>query len=80
MLNEVFGIYEVAVTGENSEQLRSELEKTFIPNKIMLGGKKGSLPLLADKFDGTSRIFICKDRTCGLPALTVADALKQIHN
>jgi len=80
MLNEVFGTYEVAVTGENSEQLRHELEKTYLPNKIILGGKKGSLPLLADKFDGTTRIFVCKDKTCGLPALTVADALKQIHN
>ncbi|MGZ3945036.1 MAG: thioredoxin domain-containing protein [Mucilaginibacter sp.] len=80
MLNEAFGTYEVAIAGENSEPLRHELEKTFIPNKIILGGKKGSLPLLADKFDGTTRIFVCKDKTCGLPALTVADALKQIHN
>jgi len=44
-----------------------------------LGGKKGSLPLLQDKFGDNSQIFICKDKTCGLPVLTVTDALKQIN-
>jgi len=43
-----------------------------------LGGKKGSLPLLQDKFGAVTQIFICKDKTCGLPAKTVTDALKQL--
>jgi uncharacterized protein YyaL (SSP411 family) len=80
MLNEVFGINEVAITGDNYEQLRREMEKNYIPDKIMLGGKQGSLPLLQDRFSETTRIFVCKNKTCGLPALTVTDALKQIHN
>lgn len=80
ILNEVFGIYEVAVTGSDAEQFRAEMEKTYIPNKIMLGGKQGSLPLLQDRFADVTRIFICKDKTCGLPVLNIPDALKQIHN
>jgi hypothetical protein len=46
----------------------------------MLGGKDGSLPLLAEKFNNETRIFVCRDKTCGLPAYNVADALKQINN
>ncbi len=80
LLNEVFGINEVAITGEQADQKRVELEKTYIPNKIMLGGKKGSLPLLHDKFAANTRIFICKDKTCGLPSENIEEALKQIWN
>lgn len=80
MLNEVFGTYEVAITGNDAERFRSEMEKTYIPNKIMLGGKQGSLPLLQDRIADVTRIFICKDKTCGLPVLNIPDALKQINN
>ena len=76
---EVFGIYEVAITGADFESLKREMEKKYIPNKIMLGGKKGSLPLLKDKFGAERQIFICKDKTCGLPVNNVTDALKQIQ-
>jgi uncharacterized protein YyaL (SSP411 family) len=75
---EVFGTYEIAVTGENFEEMRGDIELNYIPNKIILGGKKGSLPLLQDKFGAVTQIFICKDKTCGLPALSINDALKQI--
>jgi uncharacterized protein YyaL (SSP411 family) len=80
LIEEVFGIYEIAVTGENSENMRKEMENNYIPNKIILGGKKGSLPLLQDKFGATTQIFICKDKTCGLPANNISEALKQIRN
>jgi len=80
MLEEVFGTYEVAITGEDYNSKRCEIEKNYVPNKIILGGKKGSLPLLQDKFGADTQIFICKDKTCGLPAKTVADALKQIND
>ena len=76
---EVFGIYEVAITGDDFESLKREMEKKYIPNKIMLGGKKGSLPLLKDKFGAEIQIFICKDKTCGLPVNNVTDAFKQIQ-
>jgi len=80
LLDEVFGTYEVAITGNNAETKRIEIEQNYIPNKIMLGGKDGSLPLLAEKFNNDTRIFVCRDKTCGLPAYNVADALKQINN
>ena len=79
LLDEVFGIYEIAITGNETETVRREIENNYIPNKIILGGKKGSLPLLQDKFGQSTQIFICKDKTCGLPANNTADALKQLE-
>jgi len=80
LADEVFGVYEVAITGNNAEVLRAQMEKNYIPNKIMLGGTAGSLPLLKGKFGKATKIFVCKDKTCGLPADDVAGALKQISN
>lgn len=79
LLDEVYGIYEVAVTGLEAETVRKELENNYIPNKIILGGTKGSLPLLQDKFGKSTQIFVCIDKTCGLPANNTADALKQMQ-
>jgi uncharacterized protein YyaL (SSP411 family) len=78
LIEEVFGTYEIAITGDDFEARRTEIENNYIPNKIMLGGKKGSLPLLQDKFGAVTQIFICKDKTCGLPITDAKDALKQI--
>lgn len=80
LLDEIFGVYELAITGDNYKTLRREMEQTYIPNKIILGGTKGTLPLLADKFEKETRIYICKDRTCSLPVDNTTDALKQINN
>ena len=78
LLEEVAGTYEVAITGPNFEERRREMEKNYIPNKIMLGGTAGILPLLRQKFDIETQIFVCRNKTCGLPVSTVNDALKQI--
>jgi len=78
LLDVVFGINEVAITGDDFDSFRIEIEKTYIPNKIMLGGTKGSLPLLENRFGNTTQIFICRDKTCGLPVSNPTAALKQI--
>lgn len=79
LLNEVFGIYEIAITGADVEAKRKELEKKYIPNKILLGGTFGTLPLLQDKWGDSTRIFVCKNKTCQLPVSNVTEALKQIN-
>jgi uncharacterized protein YyaL (SSP411 family) len=78
LLEEITGLYEVAITGQEAEAARKELEKTYIPHKIMLGGNQENLPLLQNRVSAQTRIFICKDKTCGLPANSVTEALKQI--
>ncbi|MBS7563693.1 thioredoxin domain-containing protein [Mucilaginibacter sp. Bleaf8] len=79
LMEEVFGTYEIAVTGNQVHQVRQELEQHYIPNKIMLGGTQENLPLLQNRIADETRIFICKDKTCGLPLTSVSDALKQIE-
>jgi uncharacterized protein YyaL (SSP411 family) len=79
LLDEIVGINEVAITGDGFEYYRIDIEKKYIPNKIMLGGKKGSLPLLLNRFGNTTQIFVCKNKTCGLPVTNTAEALKQIE-
>ena len=79
LIDEVFGVYEIAVTGNAVQPQRHEIEKKYIPNKILLGGSTGTLPLLQGKFAAHTQIFICRDKTCGMPAATVNEALKQIE-
>ncbi|WP_295649604.1 thioredoxin domain-containing protein [uncultured Mucilaginibacter sp.] len=80
LLDDVAGVYEIAIAGADAEQRRKEMEKKYIPNKIILGGTKGSLPLLYDKFGVQTRIFVCKDKTCKLPVESAGEAFKQIIN
>ncbi|MFD0792864.1 thioredoxin domain-containing protein [Mucilaginibacter litoreus] len=80
LLEEIFGVNEVAVTGPGYEQMRKEIETRYIPNKIILGGATGTLPLLQNRLGDTTRIFVCRDKTCGLPAHNLSDALKQINS
>ncbi|WP_026904887.1 thioredoxin domain-containing protein [Pedobacter glucosidilyticus] len=79
LLNEIQGSFEIAITGSDFEEKRKELEKYYIPNKIILGGEKGNLPLLQDKFIGDTRIFVCENKTCQLPLSEVEEAIKQIY-
>jgi len=78
LMEEIFGLYEIAFTGPDADDLRSEVEQRYIPNKIVLGGTEENLPLLQNRIQTESLIYICKDRTCGLPVTNVADAFKQI--
>jgi uncharacterized protein YyaL (SSP411 family) len=79
LLEEVTGIYEVAITGPDAEAKRRQLEQQYVPNKIMLGGMQENLPLLQNRVGDETRIFICKDKTCGLPLINADEALKQIN-
>jgi len=79
LLDDVMGVYEIAITGADAEAKRKEIEKKYIPNKIILGGTKGRLPLLQDKFSAQTRMFVCKDKTCLLPVTEATEAFKQIE-
>lgn len=80
LLNRISGIYEIAITGDEYQAKRTELENNYIPNKILLGGTSGTLPLLQDKWSTETKIFVCRNRTCSLPVTEVTEALKQIDN
>jgi len=79
LLDEVFGVNEIAVTGAESGLVRNELGRHYIPNKIILGGTNSGLPLLKDKESIETKIYICRNKVCQLPVATVDEALQFIN-
>ena len=45
---------------------------------ILMGGEKGELPLLEEKFMDEVTIFVCVDKSCQMPVQKAEDALKQM--
>lgn len=79
LLNQVEGITEIALTGESTNKVKMELMDSYIPNKILLGGTKSTLPLLENKPGSAAKIYICKNKTCNLPVDSVSEALSFIN-
>jgi uncharacterized protein YyaL (SSP411 family) len=73
-------LYEVAILGDDFKNKRQQFDEHYLPNVILLGGKQaGSLALLHNKLiPGQTTIYVCRDKTCGLPATSVEQALGQI--
>jgi uncharacterized protein YyaL (SSP411 family) len=72
---------EIAFVGKECDALRKDMDRFFIPNKVVMGTLEGStLPLLDQKTEiaGQSAIYVCFDKTCQLPVTSVEDALKQL--
>ncbi|NNC95935.1 MAG: thioredoxin domain-containing protein [Chitinophagales bacterium] len=70
--------YEIAVVGDDFENVMKEFDNYYLPDVIFLGGKKeGSLELLQDKLmDGETTIYVCKNKACRMPVTEVEEALK----
>jgi uncharacterized protein YyaL (SSP411 family) len=72
---------EIAIVGENSETLRKEFTKYYLPNSLFLGAEnEGTLSLLKGKLIANkTTIYVCTNKSCKAPTTNVADALKQIN-
>lgn len=79
LLENVYGCYEIALTGLDATQWRKELDKWYIPNKITLGGQDSALPLLINKKEKQTKAYICIHNTCSLPQNSVEDAINLIN-
>ncbi|GAA4201200.1 thioredoxin domain-containing protein [Pedobacter jeongneungensis] len=79
LLNEVYGINEIAITGLETDVIKLELSSHYIPNKITLGGTKSNLPLLKGKQSNETKVYICRNKVCQLPVNTVEDALEYLQ-
>ena len=78
VLDDVVGVNEIAITGPNIHTYREELDRTYLPNKVTLGGQEENLPLLKNRIGQTTQIYVCKNKTCSLPVDTISDALNLI--
>jgi uncharacterized protein YyaL (SSP411 family) len=81
MLNHVFPFYEIAIVGNDVDEMRGKFSMHYIPHKIFVGSKTESrLPLLQNKFvEGKTMIYVCRNKTCKLPVTEAGEALKQIE-
>lgn len=79
LLNQVYGLTEIAVTGTNQAFALKTLNAFYLPNKIVLAGTNPSLPLLRNKESIETKIYICRNKACQLPVSTVEEALKLIN-
>ena len=72
--------FEVAIVGEKALELKAEFEKKYLPNCLFMGSTgESSLPLLQGKYkSGETLIYICQNKTCGLPVQAVSEALTQL--
>ncbi len=79
-MNMTYPYYEVAITGGNWKKLSGELNTYYQPNKVLMGGEKGELPLIQGKFGKISTIFVCVNKACQMPVQEVPQALLQMKS
>ena len=74
------GTAEIAIIGDEYRQLLSELQKVFIPHKIIMASEESieKYPLLANKNMGKTHIFLCRNYECQIPVTTLNEALSLI--
>lgn len=74
---------EVVIAGPEADAFRSDLDRFFIPNKVVLGGIEAiALPLAQGKnaIGGKTTLYVCFNKTCQLPVFSVEEALRLIQN
>ncbi|WP_432708069.1 thioredoxin domain-containing protein [Pedobacter sp.] len=79
LLNEVYGLNEIAISGVEHQAAVEALNEVYIPNKITIAGTNSSLPLLKDKQSIETKIYICRNKVCQLPVRSVEEAIKLIN-
>lgn len=80
MLQYTHGYYEVAISGKDALKKTTELNRYYLPNKLITGSEEVSdLPLLKNRFvDNKTLIYVCVDFSCNLPTEKVSDVLPQL--
>ncbi len=82
MLNYTNPYYEVAIVGTDAKQKISELNKIYIPNKLIAGSsiENNNLPLLKNRFNpDETLVYVCVNKACKLPVSNINDAIKLIN-
>ncbi len=79
-INHLYPFHEIVITGKDAEEKRKEINRNFIPNKLIAGRTTESkMPLLQNRFNNNSTlIYVCVNHVCLLPVENVEEAVKQI--
>lgn len=73
--------YEVAIVGSDFAKLQKQMLSNYTPHAILLGGSnEGTLELLKEKLqEGSTYIYVCRNKVCKLPVTSVEEALKLMN-
>lgn len=76
MLNEAHPIHEIAIVGDNAMEKALEIQRGFLPNKVIAASRQpdDTLPLLAGKPGAADAlIYVCRDFACQRPVSTLEE-------
>ena len=73
--------YEVAIVGQDAISKTIEINKSFKPNKLIIGSLKNSdLPLLKNRYiNNDTFIYVCVKKACKLPVKTSEEAIDLLN-
>ena len=73
--------YEVAIVGENAIEKATELNKKYLPNKLVIGSSNSNdLPLLKNRFiKGKTLIYVCVNKACKMPTENLDESISMIN-
>jgi hypothetical protein len=75
----ITGQLEVAIVGDNVLDIAREMQRTYQPTSLYLGGEAEHLPLMQKKkVTGKTLIYVCRNHTCQMPLENPILALQQI--
>lgn len=79
-LNYTYPFYEVAISGTDALEKSVQLNKVYLPNKLVAGSsKKSDLPLLKNRFSTEDTyLYVCINNTCNLPTNNTEVAINQL--
>jgi len=78
MLNYASPYYEVAIVGKDAKQKITELNKYYVPNKLIAASTtENNMPLLESRYNPQETfIYVCVNKACKLPVKDVGKALE----
>ncbi len=80
LLSKAFPFYTVAISGKNALAIANDINKHYIPQKILAGSSKQSnINLFLNKFvENETIIYVCSEDNCKLPVKEVEKAIEQL--
>ena len=73
--------YEIAIVGEDALIKSEGINKSFSPNKLIIGSlNESDFPLLKNRYiDNDTYIYVCVKKACKLPVRTAKEALELLN-
>lgn len=81
LLNFKNGFYEVVIIGEDVDEKVKNINKNYLPNKIIAGSREeNNGPLFQNRFvPNETLIYVCKNNTCKLPIKDPKIAIESLN-